>query len=674
MAPMLRLASGFFCVGLLAGCGDSTKLQEDAGPVQEDASLPPFGESRVLEVTFAGNGLKTVELDGYGAALRVQWVAAGLSLLEKNPMLSPDTPAWYQEHGAPVAYVGGTKPVVKVTLEVPKDATGPLLVRGEGELGSGNAGIPLVFEGQGEPLDGLLTVELSATAPLPQRVEGGTLTIRWSVVPVSGGFAPAEAGTSSHPFFVLRAAPVGSVPLLHTPLALVADTARGLADEQAVIDAVWARFATREIRRARDGVPLQYYGRHHDAPGDLRPLLVAAAGQCTTWAYLMHVALGAHGIESQVTGVFPSAGVGRLFVGKWRTLSGTRFVTTGADGICDSTAVGDDEQAIAVGKGRPYTKVLAAETPHLGEPEGDDETLLRMGSPSDDQGMVEYPMTGPNGIVDTPAEAWGSHYMPTLPLGFGLAQQRAYLVVGAPEEVVLGGDDVVVQQLSNYYVLTGRNGILETEPQPAVRDTGPGVSHIDVGKGSTAITFLTAIPVHVLPEALVVAGDDAMQDGFWVDSGPDGIAQTEAVPGSRQVLQLGTGKPNVPCVGPGPDGVLDTTPQNDDGIVSVEDILLHAPEGYVYVNGVNLWPLEPTPGQSATAPPPDYPNHVILRVGEKFYDPSYGTGPFDSEEAWEAASLTASGAIVKDQAGNVLGIAARTTPRLTRFVAMLPPN
>ena len=669
-APLVALVA---LVALIAACGGHSSAG-DAGTPQQDAQLPPYGECRVLQIGFGGEGYQVVELDGYGAALNAQWTATERPFLDANPMLSPETPTWYQEHGAPVAYVRASVPSLSVEVAVPADAAGTLRVRGEGTLVLGDETLQLVFEGEGEPDAGALTAQVAAVGPLPDRIDAGTLTITWSVVPAAGGFEPAAAGTSTTSIYLLYAGPLQYMPMLHTPVALSCEAARGSDGNQAIVDAVWSRFAAGQVYRARDGWPLQYYGQHHDAPGDLRPLLVTGAGQCTTWAYLMYCALGAHGVASEVTGVFPDSGVGRIFVGPWRTLGGAEFVTTGADGVCDSAAQGDDEQAIPVGQGRPYTKVLAAATPAAGVLSGDDVILTRLGSPSDPQGEVKYPLAGPNGIVETPITAYGGRYLPTLPLGFGLAQQRAYVVTGNVPDVVLGGDDVIVRQLTTLYVLTGRNGILETGPQSAIRDTGPGVYHIDVGKGSIATTFFTAIPIFELPAALVAAGDDRIQDGFWVDAGPDGIADTTAVGGSVQVLPVGQGAPGVPCVGPGPDGVLDTVPSGDDGTVSIAAILALAPAGFIYVDDVNLWPLDNGGGQVASAPPPDFPNHVILSVGGVLYDPSYAAGPFATHEAWEAASLSASGTIVKDASNNVLGIAAKTTPPLTRLNPMLPPN
>jgi hypothetical protein len=44
-------------------------------------------------------------------------------------------------------------------------------------------------------------------------------------------------------------------------------------------------------------------------------------------------------------------------------------------------------------------------------------------------------------------------------------------------------------------------------------------------------------------------------------------------------------------------------------------------------------------GQGNPNPPGAFFNHFILKYSGQYYDPSYGSGPFTSQEAWENASL-----------------------------------
>src|SRR5205085_178439 len=45
------------------------------------------------------------------------------------------------------------------------------------------------------------------------------------------------------------------------------------------------------------------------------------------------------------------------------------------------------------------------------------------------------------------------------------------------------------------------------------------------------------------------------------------------------------------------------------------------------------------PGQGNPSPPPRFGNHFIVTYGGRYYDPSYGTGPFADQRAWEVASI-----------------------------------
>lgn len=46
-----------------------------------------------------------------------------------------------------------------------------------------------------------------------------------------------------------------------------------------------------------------------------------------------------------------------------------------------------------------------------------------------------------------------------------------------------------------------------------------------------------------------------------------------------------------------------------------------------------------SPGQGNPNPPPVFNLHYIVQYASKLYDPSYGSGPYNSESAWENASL-----------------------------------
>lgn len=64
---------------------------------------------------------------------------------------------------------------------------------------------------------------------------------------------------------------------------------------------------------------------------------------------------------------------------------------------------------------------------------------------------------------------------------------------------------------------------------------------------------------------------------------------------------------------------------------------------------------EGEPGQGNTNPPASFVEHFIVRVGPRFYDPSYGQGPFANESEWENASLSHFGkvCVIAGQQGKV---------------------
>jgi len=52
------------------------------------------------------------------------------------------------------------------------------------------------------------------------------------------------------------------------------------------------------------------------------------------------------------------------------------------------------------------------------------------------------------------------------------------------------------------------------------------------------------------------------------------------------------------------------------------------------------------PGQGNNDPKSDFTNHAIVEFNNKYYDPSYGSGPFDSRIDWEDSSIEGFGAYI----------------------------
>lgn len=60
---------------------------------------------------------------------------------------------------------------------------------------------------------------------------------------------------------------------------------------------------------------------------------------------------------------------------------------------------------------------------------------------------------------------------------------------------------------------------------------------------------------------------------------------------------------------------------------------------FTHVMGTECVELPGIPGQNNPNPPPAFFNHFIVRHGGRFYDPSYGAGPFADQVSWEAAAI-----------------------------------
>lgn len=627
---------------------------------------------RLLSVCFSGTGHHEVELDGYGTCTQAHWVAPDFNggLAAANPYVSPAVPEHYSRHGAPIAYVRGSTPTFNARFSAPEgsqtDARVTGKIRADFDLGAAEpVAYQASFSGTANLVDGeWVASDLRCDRSLPDQIGySEAFTITWAVTGTDGKASKAEVLTTS--LYLLRQSPEQGLPLLHTPVDLACRAAAGLDEDARIIEAVWKPFAAGKVTRARDGLPLAYYGTYHSTAGDLRGLLVAGSGQCTTWAYLQHTALGALGIDSEITGIFPAIGKGRILVANWAFLEGTKFITSGPNGICETTAAGDDVQAIAIGAGRPNTRAVDAIPAELPRDalKGDDFIRWR------------YVLTGPDGILQTDLDP--ELFVPVVPLGFGVPQQRGYQITDPEADIQLEGDDIFARAAKGTrWVLTGPNGILETSPQEGMKSAASGRVTVSKGRGSSGLNLHTYLQRRSLAERpREVGGDDVAHDNSWISTGPNGISETAALKGEEQKIPLGQGTPDVPVIGPGPDGVLDSKPAGDDAILDETDLFELAGEDFPYAPKVNMWPLEGVGGQQTNNPPPDFPNHVILRVGDALYDPSYGTGPFPDHAAWEQASLVGLGTNVKDADGKPVGRGkVRRNGKLSSTTRMLPPN
>ncbi|MCK0130828.1 hypothetical protein MWU59_04845 [Flavobacteriaceae bacterium F08102] len=566
-----------------------------------------------LQIRFEGSGFYPVELDGYGVVKDVHW-----PVVPEYPYSSPTIPTYYINHGSPVAYLRNSKPSIQVKAQLASSITG------KGELiGKSDH---LRFKGKAAITNGFLSAFVVSDNRLPDHIASWEdEEIEWILTVNDSKY---NLGKSKNSIYILLDQPIMS--LLHTPLKIASMAGKGLTDKKQIVDRVWQRFRDQQVTRARDQYPLMYYGLYKDkAPAELRRMLMAGSGQCVAWAYLLYATLGTQGIQSQIILVAPP-GRGRLFIKNWNFIEGTQFINTGKNGVNETGLSGDDIAIIPKGHGRPFSKIWVS-----GFSKTKSLTL-------DDKGLYE---TGPNGIVDTKISS--EEAIPLIPYKFGLPNQRLYVLKKKrfSRKVKLGGDDLIVNQLNNTYVLSGPNGIVETPHQKIFREGVDGKPHPfiswhpKIGVGATHINFTYAMPKPLnVPK---VSGDD-IKESWWINSGENGISDT---PGANYQK----GAPFSIAVQAGPDEKINSQTGGDDEFVDIKDLMKNAPNGYKYINTFNMYPVPGVKGQNNSSPPTDYPNHVIVQIGDAYYDPSYGTGPFNTQHEWEKASLAGVGQQIRDE-------------------------
>src|SRR4029078_6206000 len=123
--------------------------------------------------------------------------------------------------------------------------------------------------------------------------------------------------------------------------------------------------------------------------------------------------------------------------------------------------------------------------------------------------------------------------------------------------------------------------------------------------------------------ASTAQGDDTIING-QITTGADGICNTAAHAPDTQLIPVGQGAPNKPCILPGPNGTLESTPSQTDTAVDG----LFPGTLYPYLAGFDARDQQGVQGQSNPDPPGILKNHFVVSYNGQIYDPSYGSGPF----------------------------------------------
>jgi hypothetical protein len=200
-------------------------------------------------------------------------------------------------------------------------------------------------------------------------------------------------------------------------------------------------------------------------------------------------------------------------------------ITTGANGVCNTTKAGDDTQDIAVNNGKANQVCITAGTNLVSTPAGDDQTVGNTIT------------TGANGISNTTKTGNDTQ---DIAVNQGKANEVCITAGNnGTLDTTPGGDDQIVGNT----ITTGADGVCNTTK------AGDDVQVIAVGNGKpnevciTAGTNLVSTP----------AGDDQTV-GNTITTGANGVCNTTKTGNDTQDIPVNQGKPNQVCITGGANG------------------------------------------------------------------------------------------------------------------------
>lgn len=299
-------------------------------------------------------------------------------------------------------------------------------------------------------------------------------------------------------------------------------------------------------------------------------------------------------------------------------------VTTGPDGICDSTAgTVDDVQQIPVGQGAPNTLAIGP---------GDNGLVDTPAALGDDVKQADGIYTGPNGVCET------IQY---------LTAERAYkLVVYSDSAVAFVTEDLPDAGAGKWYYNTIEAGG-GSPPYKFTLDTG------SLPAGDLTLdpdgTISGVVDSAATDETFKVKVTDRDLIAYVVDTGTDGLCNTTAAGDDIQLVPVGQGAPDMLAIEPGPDGVLDSTAAIDD--ITIGNYIYTGPNGVCDTLKANddvqvIAQTKGAPNMPAIDPGADGINDTTKASGD---DTEYGSVQTTCNEAMRVFTISvASGAAGAD--------------------------
>jgi hypothetical protein len=152
-------------------------------------------------------------------------------------------------------------------------------------------------------------------------------------------------------------------------------------------------------------------------------------------------------------------------------------------------------------------------------------------------------------------------------------------------------------------------------------------------------------------ETTDLKGDDVVVD-VYVTTGPNGRCQTTALATDEQLIPKDKGFPESVGISPGDDPGLQSTASGNDHVLDTGVVMQYDPNFPFlsrakiqdtgtpddFKDGDTFIGLRIRSQGGIDESPALFDNHFILRYGGRFYDASYGAGPFDTVGDHEKAA------------------------------------
>ena len=199
----------------------------------------------------------------------------------------------------PVAFQSGSALKIVPTFRLP-DSTVPARIQALVTLGNSTNTYTLAWSERGNGIE--------IPAPVPAGTVGyfENATIVWKVCYDENSDTWEDVGTSTHEIYFTRAAPL--TPLRQETLFRIScKQAAGLSDPTAIVDAIYAEFTDRDVRRVSDGEQMTYWKNHIPGATTTSDLLSneTANGNCQSWSGLFRDTICLQGIPAQRIRVSP---------------------------------------------------------------------------------------------------------------------------------------------------------------------------------------------------------------------------------------------------------------------------------------------------------------------------------------------------------------------------------